>query len=129
MVAIQAALTLENITVSELAGQTDGMTYAELEQLVCYLKLSAMERMVDAGISLNLTCGREEAEDCIHMAKLPNVASGQMPVIKIEQTAAASSATNAKGPENNDRAMALMGKSDRSFSENMELLDFARSLG
>ena len=92
MVAIQAALTLENITVSELAGQTDGMTYAELEQLVCYLKLSAMERMVDAGISLNLTCGREEAEDCIHMAKLSNVASGQMPVIKIEQTAAASSA-------------------------------------
>ena len=129
MVAIQAALTLENITVSELAGQTDGMTYAELEQLVCYLKLSAMERMVDAGISLNLTCGREEAEDCIHMAKLPNVASDQMPVTHIENAAAASSATNAKRPENNDRAMALMGKSDRSFSENMELLDFARSLG
>ena len=131
---VDVTLELEDFPVEELTEQTDGMSYSELEQLIGYLKLAGMERLRDGGIVLDLTCGRDLAEECIHMVKRRRFTAESIPMqIPVIQAAAANADAPTFSGENGsraeeDRALALAAKKDRSFSENLELIEFASKL-
>lgn len=116
-----AEIVFNDITVEELVEKTEGMSYEDLTQLIQYIRLSAIIQVEDTRM-LHLNCDRDSVLDCVHMLMPENPAVEQI-VQYCEPSRTSQTSGSGSGNNVDTRANALSEKENRTFAEDIELID------
>lgn len=119
--AFMAEMVFKDMTVDELAEKTEGMSYGDLTLLIQYIRLSADIQAEDTRI-LRLNCDRDSVLDCVQMLMPEKPAAGQ--IVQSGEPSRVSQISGSRSENSVDaRAAALSEKENRTFTEDMELIN------
>lgn len=127
---IQAEISFDGISIEELVNETEHFTYGDLSLFVKYLRISALSRMKNGGGLLLMFCSKETVQECIDAVKNKKHEES-IQIVQVNQDVGGKRyrGTTISMDEKDNRITALAGKSERSFAENMELIQLVTASG